>query len=401
MNKVYQERKNRHLDKMMKYLKYVFNDHMMIVLFFIIGGVGLYYSNLLKTIHPPVSWPLVLFVIIGTLTLSIGGIATLLVEADKVFLLPKENQLKSYFSKSFSYSLWLPAVVLAGVLGAMIPLLVLTGRFSFSDFIPLYLSLLALKWGELKVRIQSFYQGTTPFLTWGYRIVTVFGLSMSCYNVWLGLILSLMIAGICQLSLIKREKTALLDWDLVIQTEERRVLRIYRFINLFTDVPEVKVSIHRRAYLDRLVHWMTGKQHNTYRYLYTRHFIRSNEYSGLFLRLTLIASFILIFNTAFYLNIMIAVLFFYLVVFQIVPIYKQFDTVLATHLYPIARCQKIKALQMLLIQLEGVMAVIFAICSGIGGQYFIQGIIIFIVLVLEGWLFNHLLLNRQLKKYEG
>lgn len=400
MNKVYQERKSRHFDKMMKYMKYVFNDHMMIVLFFIIGGLGLYYSNLLKTIHPPVLWPMILWVVIATLSLSIGGVATLMVEADKVFLLPKETHLKQYFKQSLAHSLWLPAAVLASVTGVMMPLLVLTHHFRFSHFLPLCLILWLLKGGELSLRIQRFYQGVQPMISWIYYGLSVIILGISCINPYLAVPLAMGMIGLSLQKLNQTMDTALLDWDQVIESETQRMLRIYRFINLFTDVPEVKVSIHRRAFLDGVIHWMEGKQRCPYRYLYTRHFIRSDEYSGLFLRLTLIASIILLFNSSYYLNLMIAMLFFYLVVFQLVPIYKQFDAVLATHLYPIANIQKKQALKHLLLQLESTMSIIFSITASIGGHHFLQGITIFIVLVLEGWLFNHLLLERQIKKYE-
>ncbi len=53
MSSFFQKRLARHQKKMMKYMRYVLNDHFVLVCLFLIGGVGLYYSSWLKTLHPP------------------------------------------------------------------------------------------------------------------------------------------------------------------------------------------------------------------------------------------------------------------------------------------------------------------------------------------------------------
>lgn len=53
MKQLYKQRARLHLEKMMKYMKYIFNDHLMIVLFFLLGGLALSYSSLLKTLTAP------------------------------------------------------------------------------------------------------------------------------------------------------------------------------------------------------------------------------------------------------------------------------------------------------------------------------------------------------------
>lgn len=53
MSSFFQKRLARHQKKMMKYMRYVLNDHFVLVCLFLIGGVGLYYSNWLKTLQPP------------------------------------------------------------------------------------------------------------------------------------------------------------------------------------------------------------------------------------------------------------------------------------------------------------------------------------------------------------
>ena len=53
MNNFFQLRLAKHQKKMMKYLRYVLNDHFVLVCLFLFGGVGFYYSNWLKTLTTP------------------------------------------------------------------------------------------------------------------------------------------------------------------------------------------------------------------------------------------------------------------------------------------------------------------------------------------------------------
>lgn len=70
---------------MMKYLKYVLNDHFLLVMLISLGGFGLYYSEFVKTIDE--SFYLgTLFGILGcSLTIFFGKLATLIKEADSIF----------------------------------------------------------------------------------------------------------------------------------------------------------------------------------------------------------------------------------------------------------------------------------------------------------------------------
>lgn len=44
-----------------------------------------------------------------------------------------------------------------------------------------------------------------------------------------------------------------LNWDKAIQTERKRMKKIYSFINLFTDVPGLSAEVKRRKYFDGLL----------------------------------------------------------------------------------------------------------------------------------------------------
>lgn len=57
----------------------------------------------------------------------------------------------------------------------------------------------------------------------------------------------------------------------MIQKEQNRMHRIYKFIQLFTDIPEVSSTVKRRKYLDPLL-GVVKTSENTYAYLFIRSF---------------------------------------------------------------------------------------------------------------------------------
>ena len=50
MKEFYLKRQQKHRQSMMKYLKYILNDHFLLVMLISMGGFGLYYSEFIKTI---------------------------------------------------------------------------------------------------------------------------------------------------------------------------------------------------------------------------------------------------------------------------------------------------------------------------------------------------------------
>ncbi|KFN89985.1 permease component of an ABC superfamily transporter [Tetragenococcus muriaticus PMC-11-5] len=52
MKAFFQDRLKKHQKHMMRYMQYVLNDHFVLIMFFLLGGIGFYYSNWLKTLTP-------------------------------------------------------------------------------------------------------------------------------------------------------------------------------------------------------------------------------------------------------------------------------------------------------------------------------------------------------------
>src|SRR5699024_442805 len=142
---IWKRRVTEHQKKMMKYLKYVLNDHFVIVCLFLLGALGYAYSEMLKSVSTDFAYGKVLAWIVFSSLIFIGNLATLIQPADSVFLLQKEAEMEGYFKKAKSYSLILPLIVIGFISAAVMPLLVATSSFAFSDWIVFFASMVLIK----------------------------------------------------------------------------------------------------------------------------------------------------------------------------------------------------------------------------------------------------------------
>ncbi|WP_207696096.1 ABC-2 type transport system permease [Enterococcus sp. DIV0212c] len=395
----------RHLKKMMKYMRYVFNDHFILVCVFLLGGLGFYYSQVLKTLPVNFVWGRPIIVVLWLALLQIGRIATLAQEADKVFILPKEPEMNVYLNRAIRYSFWLPLVALFLMGGMSMPLVVVSTGWAFSTFFYFIVMLGILKASHLRLQKYELYQiSSSERLLWFalWLITSLVAIGLSLYVLpWVGLLAALMQAILFYVVLKKKEQAVSLDWELMVQKEKNRMHRIYQFIHLFTDVPEISSSVKRRKILDPLLSKIKKENRNTYLYLYARSFLRGSEYSGLFLRLVLVGGVILFFLKEFWISMGVSVLFVYLIGFQLIPIYTQFDYMVMTHLYPVPDGQKKQAVSKLVTVLLLVAAALFSIFVLIALPDLKEGLMVIAALIVEVLLFAKFYVPYRLKKMEA
>ena len=395
----------RHLKKMMKYMRYVFNDHFILVCVFLLGGLGFYYSQVLKTLPVNFVWGRPIILVFWLALLQIGRIATLAQEADKVFILPKEPEMNVYLNRAIRYSFWLPLVALFLMGGMSMPLVVVSTGWAFSTFFYFIVMLGILKASHLRLQKYELYQiSSSERLLWFalWLITSLVAIGLSLYVLpWVGLLAALMQAILFYVVLKKKEQAVSLDWELMVQKEKNRMHRIYQFIHLFTDVPEISSSVKRRKILDPLLSKIKKENRNTYLYLYARSFLRGSEYSGLFLRLVLVGGVILFFLKEFWISMGVSVLFVYLIGFQLIPIYTQFDYMVMTHLYPVPDGQKKQAVSKLVTVLLLVAAALFSIFVLIALPDIKEGLMVIAALIVEVLLFAKFYVPYRLKKMEA
>ena len=396
MNNLWKKRLNLYLKRMIKYYRYVFNDHFVSALLFLLGGISYTYSNFIKSLNVDLSYPWAKPVVIIALLvmLQFGKVGTLIDEPDKVFLLPQEKGMREYLMKAQKRAWVSNSVIQIVVWIVLLPFIYYGVHLNLVESIILLLSQVALKVAQVNLffirAFEAKYQAGKYSLILNYvvpLIVYTLGLYASIYfalGITVGLILYLK----------SLPKNKIIQWNYLIDVEKLRLMRKYSFFNLFTDVPQVKKKAKRRKYLD----WLIPKFKNVYGYLFIRAIIRNGEYSGLYVRLTVIEFIVLLFIPKFWLSLVIGMLFIYLIGFQMLPLYKYFDDNVFVHLYPLETNSKGKEFKSILLALLIINAFISAIAVYIAIQnLLLSGAFLALVLV-ESILFVYGYANLRLEK---
>ncbi|GAX01241.1 ABC transporter permease [Secundilactobacillus silagei] len=401
MNNLYRKRLASHLKEMFKYLRLVFNDHFVFALLIFIGGLGLAYSNGLKGLSPHLWWARPVIVVVLLLVLQLGRFATLFQDADVVFLLPREADIRQYLKGARLYSEGLAFIYELFGMFILLPFIQVTDSMPVFDLAMIAVAQLLLKDSLFSLAIVSRFQVKASWLKqtfWFKWLVPLIILLVSVYGMPLiGLLLALILAVGLRVA-DRRFNAVPFDWWHAIGLENNRMLGVYRFFNLFTNVPMLKGVAKRRRYLDWLLNSVKATPKNTYLYLYSRGIVRSGEFSGLYLRLTILGMILLYFVRGTWLPIALAALFLYLIGFQLIPFYWQFDDIVFTHLYPIAESQRVNGFRRLMFALTGLTAILFLIMVIIANLDWQMGLITLVIELVEVVLMVQYYLPLRLKR---
>ncbi|MFS0985290.1 ABC transporter permease [Enterococcus durans] len=401
MNNFFQLRLAKHQKKMMKYMRYVLNDHFVLICLFLIGGVGFYYSNWLKTLTTPFQLGGVILSVLWLLCLYFGKFASFTRAADIVFLLPKEEEMRGYLQQAFRYSCIFPFIFLGLICGFSMPLLVVSTGRPFTVFFFYLIMLWCMKSSQLQIkRAEVFRIDNRHLLLWkgAWAVSSLLMLFFSFYWIWIGLVGAIAQAIIYGWFLWKKMDRRL-DWEKMVQIEEHRLHQIYQFINLFTDVPEITSKVKRRKYFDPLLERISKTPVNTYYYLYMRRFVRGTDFSGLVFRLTLIGGILIASMSDVYFISGIGALFIYLIGFQLLPLYNQFRYMTLVKLYPVQEEQKKRAIQKLLLGVLLAVAILFGLLAAIVLSG-VEKVIPLIIYLVAAGLFVGLYAPARLKKMD-
>lgn len=364
MQALWQKRVQKHIQEQVKYLRLVFNDHFVIAIIFLLGALGYTYANAVKGLDPQAWWLKPVLSLVLLAAVSFGRLATLLKEADSVFLLPKESGLVTYLKSARLYSSWLPLITMAFVTLLVAPLLLITKTVPAWHIAVALITLVIIKDRRFSIQLRQWYQADETQATKGLSLILDLAIIASQLYQWLNLVGVLVALGLAyyqRQQLARVQKTQLFDWLAAVGAEDSRMGRIYRLYNLFTDVPGLSSQVKRRRYLDGLLKPITAKPANTYLYLYARGFLRGTEFSGLYIRLVVLGGIILCFSHIWWLSLALGLLLIYLVGFQLLPFYNQYDQIIFTHLYPVSTTKRIQAFSQLMRTLLLLQALLFSV----------------------------------------
>jgi ABC-2 type transport system permease protein len=367
---LWKERFVNYVKEMQKYLRYIFNGHLVFVMVLALGGAAYYYSNWVKTLQSDFPVALIMAVILAILVTR-SPIHTYLKEADTVFILPLETRLKSYFSRSILLSWMLQGYLLLFVLAALMPMYAKVRGASLNDFVGVLVLLLIMKFFNLYISwyVLKYQEMSASRVDLGIRFLINIILLYFVINqasIWLSLLTMLVLVGLFMYyRAATRQKT--LKWDRLVVLERKRMMSFYRIANLFTDVPSLAGKIARRKWLDGLLAFIPYRQQSTYTYLYARTFLRANDYVGLLIRLTIIGSVILVALSNNWAYLFVTLLFLFMTAIQLLPVWKVHEGKIWVSLYPIsAKMRETAVIKWIsyFLMAEDVMFVIVLLCKG-------------------------------------
>lgn len=393
MNKLFEQRRQRHFMFLLKYWRLVFNDHFVIALFFILGALAYSYSQMLPQVKPSMWWPKWILVIFLTVFVQLGRVASLLQEADPVFLLPQSDSMQDYFRSAYAYSWWLAIIMsLAGVVIAL-PLAMVVMHLTTIEIIMIALLAICLKTANLLIyqqRMVFLPSGTSSWMSWILPALSW----LLCWfvNPFAGLVLGLLDA-IWQYLRVRGRR---INWRRAVNLESDRMTGVYRFFNLFTDVPSVQGQVKRRRWADGPINWLGNS--DPWAYLFSRGLIRNTEVSGLLFRLTILGMLMAFFIPVAWLNTLLVVLMVYLIFVQLVPFYDQFDQIAFTHIYPIKVATKLRAFKQISQKLMLIVAILLSVSSVGMHLNWSLTLLNLVLTIIESYLLTHYYLNYRIKK---
>ena len=397
MNNLFSQRRQRHFMELLKYWRLVFNDHFVIALFFLFGALAYGYSQWLPQLNDHLWWSRWLLVLWFVLITQVGRLATLLKRPDPIFLLPQVRSISRYLKQATIYSMILGVLMVLTLSVIALPFALTTERLTTFDISLILITALITKvtwlwtarkaisipWGAQRSRTIAEYW-INPLIVW---LVT-----------WLvGPIWGLLVSAILLVAMTTYYRNVAIDWRLAVRTEQDRMFSIYRFFNLFTDVPSVQGSVKRRKWATGLIKLLENDNH-AWAYLYAHGFVRNTEVSGLVTRLTIVGMLVVFFIPVNWLNTVIALLFIYLVATQLMPFYEQYQNNVFTHIYPIDHEVRVKDFQRLLNRVI-IIEMLLIVIASIGRDLNWQRLGLNLVLgIAESYLLTKFYFQRRIKK---
>ena len=364
------------------YNKFIFNGHFSVFLVILLGAFILGYGEWLQSMPKNLNYALIVSIIVAVT--SMFPIRTLLKEADKLFLLPFEQHMRSYMKQSLIYSYMLRVGMQIVIVVVFFPLFYVLNNQTFSFYIVFAILALLnpllglfLKWQWYKYKLEGWSVHTLLFILY----TAMYYVTLEVKNLSGLPILIILIALIVLLRYLNQKQ--LFPWERMIHAEEQHHMNYYKFVNMFTDVKHLKTTAVRRSYLDPLLPTPNTKrfnENNMYLYLFIRSFVRGKDAFNIILRLVVIAIVLMVWLDQIIISLIIGSLFMYIIILQMAQFYTQQAYGLWPQVWPVSEEKVIKGYEQFLYRLMTIVGVIlFITYICVQPPFFYYALIFFIV----------------------
>ncbi|WP_026672489.1 ABC transporter permease [Alkalihalobacterium bogoriense] len=384
-----------------RYLRLIGNSGFLFTIYLLLIIGGYYYSVLLDWLPP--QFPAVyVFVIVFTFMLTRSPVRTFVKQGDIVFITPLEAKLSSYFRSSIMYSVVLQSCTLIVVMIVLSPLF--TERVNTQQgavYSVIGLLMVAKVWNVLcsweEQRLQS---KSERFWHQMLRIVVNAAFTFLIFSGAQVMYIAVIVALLFVLYFFYYrhfEKKHSIKWEHLLEEEERMLTLFYRVANTFTDVPKLKNKVQRRVWMQWVLRSIPFKKKTSFLYLFTRTFLRANDYFGLYIRLLVVGGVLLFVIPEGIGRVLLFLLFIYMSGLQMSTLWKHYDMKIWVDLYPIDESEKKQAFSKLLFSLLFIKTVIFSLLLFVIGDSFVHLLILFILGAVFSYFYSYSLVFRKVK----
>jgi len=396
--------KKRHTDyvkELLKYARIIVNDHFILILFILFGAGGFAYSNYLETLAIGMISPRILVAILFFIVTATGSVTLLLEPADKIYLLPKEHEFQDLFKKLTRRS-YLESLISVGVITIVtFPIFVTTFDAETLDLFFIFLTLAGLKWLNYLVKIRPFFERASnkkrqrQLILTGIKLLTIFSLTFISIKLTAVIMAGLATYTAYLFATNKLYFKHLFQWETMIQAEEKRRQRLYRFIGMFTDVPKIDTSIKRLPWLDGVLNSLSKRNASAPYYYVLRTAIRNTDYSMLIVRATIVGSILLLVTENTSISIVLLLLFLYIIGFQLITLVDEVKRTPQFQMYPLMAKEIERAVFKFIFQILNAVNIILALSAVI--SLGLLGLTLLPIGILMAYLFSYIYTPRRLK----
>ncbi|MER2107776.1 MAG: ABC transporter permease [Solibacillus sp.] len=381
MRDVWAKRFEHYIAEVMKYMRFVFTGHIAIVLVFVVGAGGYQYSEWLKVAPTnfPAEW--LVAAIVGII-LAFSSPTTLIREPDQVYLLPLETQMPDYFRKATNWTFWSQVLLPAVAYIVAIPLLNTVTELTSTQIWIGLLFIVILKYFNVQIEFNYRYanRGQAVIVDRLARAaLSILAVQSVLASGVLYAFLFVVLFIVYNMSLAKRVSTEPVPYEHFVRLEQNRMMRFYRFANYFTDVPHLRGSIRRRAWLDALYKMIPYKKERAQDYLVFRTFIRTDDHFYLWLRLTAISAVIALFVDIPFVTWIVAGALSFATTLQLKYALLSAGEFRMDMLYPVPRDTRVQAVRKLLRGASVVQAIIVMLCGVMQPQFYVIAVVILVI----------------------
>ncbi|PFK47797.1 permease [Bacillus cereus] len=329
--------------------------------FIFISCVGAYYyAKFLKT-SPSKGISLLLIITVLTIVITRCKIRTFIQKPDAVYLLALEEKLASYFKHSLLYNYVIQLFPLLFTFLILTPLAMQTLQTTVPFLCTIFFILMLLKGWNLYIN-WIWRDHDSSHIWFIIRFVcTALVLYMLFQSVSVFLLGAMLVLLILIFVYTVKQPTKRIGWEYIIEQEEIMDMHFYQFANFFTDVPQLKKQVKQRKWLTSLLEPILHKKQSTFLYLNTLSFLRANDYFGIYIRLTIIGSFILYFVPNAFTKGAITCCLLYMTSMQLRALWKYFSGNNIVTLYPISSEERVRQFLTLVFSLAIVQLAVFSI----------------------------------------